>query len=65
MIDMHIELSKLGQEFFEGLEEIMEETMIAVFLLHPQNSDEIVYAQELSNTYDGTVHNSVSASSSS
>jgi len=46
-----VNLSRTDEAFFEDLDEIMEETMVQMFIMHPADADEIEEAKTLARTY--------------
>lgn len=50
-VDLRIDMTMLDDDFFEELDEIIEDTMIHIFMLHPKDMIEIERAKMLCKNY--------------
>jgi hypothetical protein len=47
-----VNLLRFDEDFFENLDEIIEDTMIQIFITHPKESDEITKTKEIAAKYE-------------
>lgn len=47
-----VNLSRTDEDFFDNLDDIIEDTMVQMFILHPKNASEIAEAQQNASEYE-------------
>ncbi len=51
-----VNLLRFDEDFFENLDEIIEDTMIQIFITHPKESDEITKTKEIAAKYESVFY---------
>ncbi|MGA9045635.1 hypothetical protein [Sulfuricurvum sp.] len=53
-----VNLCRVDEDFFDNLDDIMEETMVQMFILHPKTPSEIAEAQKIAGEYGSIFYSS-------